>query len=178
MIATLIRALVLTLIWAALQGSFSVGNLLFGFVLGLTIVLFARPLYESVDGTETARSSVRPRPVRRFWRFVVLILVFFRELIVSSIQVAGYIIRPQLQIRSGIVEYPLDVATDLEITALANLITLTPGTMTLDVDPDQKRLYVHSMTVESDDGREVVEEIKNSLEKHVHRALGPREEGD
>jgi multicomponent Na+:H+ antiporter subunit E len=49
--------------------------------------------------------------------------------------------------------------------------------MTLDVDPDQKRLYVHSMTGESDDGREVVEEIKGSLEKHVHRALGPREEG-
>jgi multicomponent Na+:H+ antiporter subunit E len=176
MIATLIRALVLTLIWAALQGSFSVGNLLFGFVLGLTIVLFARPLYDPVDGTETARSSARLRPVRRFWRFVVLILVFFRELIVSSVQVAGYIIRPRLQIRSGIVEYPLDVQTDLEITALANLITLTPGTMTLDVDPGQKYLYVHSMTVESDDGREVVEEIKSSLEKHVHRALGPREE--
>jgi len=178
MITTLNRALVLTLIWAALQGSFSVGNLLFGFVLGLTIVLFARPLYESIDGTEPAGSSARPRPVRRFWRFVVLVLVYIRELIVSSIQVAGYIIRPQLQIRPGIVEYPLDVATDLEITALANLITLTPGSMTLDVDPDQKRLYVHSMTVESDDGREVVKEIKNSLEKHVHRALGPRKEED
>jgi len=174
MIATLVRALVLTLIWAALQGSFSIGNLLFGFVLGLTIVLFARPLYASGDDREPTGSSASLRPIRRFWRFVVLVLVFFRELIISSVQVASYIVSPRLQIRSGIVEYPLDVATDLEITALANLITLTPGTMTLDVDPDQKRLYVHSMTVESDDGREVVEEIKNSLEKHVHRALGPR----
>lgn len=175
MIATLLRTLVLTLIWAALQGSFSVGNLLFGSALGLGIVLFAQPLFPTGASDAEAEPAGRFHLVRRVWRFGILVLVFIRELVISSVQVAAAIIRPRLQIRSGIVEYPLDVTTDLEITALANLITLTPGTMTLDVHPDQTCLYVHSMAVESEDGQEVVDEIKRSLEKHVHRALGPRD---
>jgi multicomponent Na+:H+ antiporter subunit E len=58
---------------------------------------------------------------------------------------------------------------------LANLISLTPGTLSLDVSPDKRCLYVHAMSVETDDGTEVIDGIKTSLEKHVSRALGPKE---
>jgi multicomponent Na+:H+ antiporter subunit E len=163
------------LLWAALQGSFSIGNLLFGFLLGVAVVAFARPLYDPDDPSEKASFSGGVNPVRRVWRFLVLVVVFLWELVVSGLQVARYILQPTLRVQSGIVEYPLDVTTDREITALSNLITLTPGTMTLDVSPDRTHIYVHAMSVETDDGREVIDEIKGSLEKHVHRALGPRD---
>jgi multicomponent Na+:H+ antiporter subunit E len=57
---------------------------------------------------------------------------------------------------------------------LANLISLTPGTLSLDVSPDCHCLYVHAISVETEDGAEVIDDIKGSLEKHVARALGPR----
>jgi multicomponent Na+:H+ antiporter subunit E len=170
--ATAIRTLVLTLFWAALQGSFTPFNLAVGAVLGLGIVLFTRPLFPD----EGAGTGQTPRPLRRLWRVTVLLAVFVYELVASSVRVAAYTLQPRLRMRSGIVAYPLDVTTDREITVLANLITLTPGTLTLGVSADQRTLYVHSMSVETDSGDEVVEDIKGSLEKHVHRAIGPRDE--
>jgi multicomponent Na+:H+ antiporter subunit E len=170
MLATTIRTLVLALIWAALQGSFDVPNLLFGLLLGVGVTVFAQPIFDRADDQGALKGA---NPARRVFRFTVLLLVFLRELFVSSLRVARITVAPSFDIRSAVIEYPLDVQTKREITALANLITLTPGTMTLDVAPDNKHLYIHSMSVETDDGAEVIEDIKTSLEKHVRRAFGP-----
>ncbi|WP_022834538.1 Na+/H+ antiporter subunit E [Salisaeta longa] len=169
MIFTLVRILIFTLIWAALQGSFSVGNVLVGVLVSGAVLAVVRPLY-----ADDAASGAAPRPIRRLWKFVVLVLVFLRELALSATRVAQIVLKPTLDIQPGIVAYPLDVATDREITALANLITLTPGTMSLHVSEDRSTLYVHAITVASEDGHDVIEDIKGSLEKHVQRALGPR----
>jgi multicomponent Na+:H+ antiporter subunit E len=171
MIGTFVRTAILTVFWAALQGSFSPGNLVFGVLLSYAIVRFSRPLFDGSEPTERISTSVRP--LRRLWRFFVMVLVFLRELVVSSLQVAKITVQPSLDIRSGIIKYPLDVTTDREITALSNLITLTPGTMTLDVSRDRSHLYVHTMNVETEGGEEVIADIKGTLEKHVHRGLGP-----
>jgi len=93
----------------------------------------------------------------------------------SALQVARYTIQPTLQIRPAIIEYPLDVRSAREITVLANMISLTPGTLSMDVSPDCECLYIHAITVSTEDGSEVITDIKGSLEKHVARALGPRE---
>lgn len=170
---TLVRVLILMIFWAALQGSFSVGNLVFGVIVAYAIVRFSAPLFDGSDPGEQTPVSTAIRPVRRLWRFTVMVLVFLRELVISSLQVAKYTLQPTLNIQSGIVKYPLDVTTDREITALSNLITLTPGTMTLDVSSDRTHLYVHAFNVETEGGEEVIAGIKGSLEKHVHRGLGP-----
>jgi len=175
MVATLVRVLILTIFWAALQGSFAPADLLLGVILGTAVVLFARPLYDANDPSEQTKVSSALRPVQRFGRFLVLVLVFFRELITSSIRVARYTLQPKLNIRSGIVAYPLGVSTDREITALANLITLTPGTMSMHVSDDRSTLYIHTMSVASESGEEVIEDIQTSLELHVRRALGPKD---
>jgi multicomponent Na+:H+ antiporter subunit E len=175
MVASIVRVLILTLIWMALQGSLSPGNILLGVVFGAAIVRLSRPLFEANDPTEHHPLSAGVRPLRRLWRSLVLFLVFLRELVVSALQVARYTLQPTLQIRPAIIEYPLDVQTPREITVLANLISLTPGTLSLDVSPDYRYLYVHAISVYSEDGADVIEEIKGSLEKHVGRALGPRE---
>jgi multicomponent Na+:H+ antiporter subunit E len=174
MVATLVRLLLLVLLWVALQGTLSVGNVLLGLFFGWGILRLSRPLFDAEDPTESRKLRDGVRPLLRIWRIFVLLLVFLRELVVSALQVARYTIQPTLQIYPGIIEYPLDVKTGREITVLANLISLTPGTLSLDVSPECDCLYVHAISVESDDGAEVISDIKGSLEKHVSRALGPR----
>jgi len=174
MVATLVRLLFLVLVWVALQGTLSVGNVLLGLLFGVAILQVSAPLFDSDDAAESKQLRDGVRPLRRLWRVFVLLLVFLRELVVSALQVARYTVQPTLRIRPAIIEYPLDVQTDREITMLANLISLTPGTLSLDVAPDCHCLYVHAISVETDDGAEVIDDIKGSLEKHVSRALGPR----
>ncbi len=175
MVATLVRLLLLVLLWVALQGTLTVGNVLLGVIFGAAILRVSAPIFDPEDPTESRRLSEGIRPFSRLWRVFVLLVVFLRELTVSALQVARYTIQPTLQIRPAIVKYPLDVQTGREITILANLISLTPGTLSLDVSPDCHCLYVHAISVESDDGAEVIADIKGSLEKHVSRALGPKE---
>ena len=173
MVATLVRLLVLTLIWVALQGSLSVGDVLLGLIFGVAILRLSAPLFDPEDPLENQSLRVGVGPVVRTWRVLVLLVVFLRELVVSALEVARYVVQPRLQIRPAIIEYPLDVQTPREITVLANLISLTPGTLSLDVSTDRQYLYVHAISVESENGAEVVQDIKNALEKHVSLALGP-----
>jgi multicomponent Na+:H+ antiporter subunit E len=175
MVAPIVRILILTLIWVALQGSLGLGTVLLGVVFGAAILRISRPLFDDRDPSEARRFRDGVRPLRRLWRVLVLLVVFLRELVVSALQVARYTLQPTLQIRPAIVKYPLDVQTPREITVLANLISLTPGTLSLDVSPDAEHLYVHAISVYSEDGADVIADIKESLEKHVGRALGPRQ---
>ncbi len=175
MIGTIVRTAILTIFWTALQGSFSPGNLVFGVLLAYAIVRFSHPLFDASDPMEQTRTSFRARPLRRLWRFFVMVLVFLYELVTSSLQMAKFTVQPTLDIRSGIIKYPLDVTTDREITALSNLISLTPGTLTLDVSRDRSHLYIHTINVETEGGEDVIAGIKGTLEKHVHRGLGPAE---
>lgn len=172
MIATLIRILLLTLVWVALQGTFSLGNLLLGVFFAWAILRISAPILAGSAPSRRVREGVRP--VSRLWQVVVLLLVFLKELLVSAAQVARYTLQPTLQIRPAIIEYPLDVETDREIATLANLISLTPGTLSLDVSPDRTCLYIHAISVQQEKGTDVIDDIKGSLEKHVARALGPR----
>ena len=170
---TFLWAFFLALVWAALQGSFSPGNMVFGFLLGLTVVWFMRPLYTLVDSRDREDNLVQWRLLLRAWRLLVLILVFLKELIKSALVVAREVLRPTLRIRPGVIAYPLDVQTGGDIRTLAHLISLTPGTLSIDVSDDRRVLYIHAFLVQSEEATEVRDQIKETLEKHVARALGP-----
>ena len=71
--------------------------------------------------------------------------------------------------RPGIIAVPIEARTDLEITTLANLVSLTPGTLSLDVSGDRRTLYVHAMFV--DDPESIHRDIKNGMERRVLEAL-------
>ena len=169
MIATIVRIILMTLVWAALQGSFSVGTLLLGALFSGAILYMSQPLFNP----EERGIFTDGRPFRRLWRILVLLLVFVREVVESALQVAGFVLQPSLSIKPAVIEYPLDVQTDQEITTLANMISLTPGTLSMDVAPDRSAIYIHAISVAGSDGQEVIDEIKSTLEKHVSRALGP-----
>jgi multicomponent Na+:H+ antiporter subunit E len=125
--------LILTLIWAAVSGSFSIHNLLLGFAAGALSLWLVRAQFPA--------GLHRVRPVK----LMLLVGLFFKELALSAIKVAIMVLRPNMRLRPGIFAFPLTLTRDFEITLLANLITLTPGTLSVDVSEDRKVLYVHAL---------------------------------
>ena len=82
-------------------------------------------------------------------KMLSLLLLFLRELILSALKVAWLVIQPKPRLRPAIIAYPLTVTTDAQITLLANMITLTPGTLSIDVSADRKTLFIHAIDIES-----------------------------
>lgn len=91
------------------------------------------------------------RLVLKFPRLVFFVLFFLRELTEANLQLVLIVLRPRDKMHPGIVAVPTRAATDLERTILANLISLTPGTLTLEIDEDESILYVHGIVVRSRD---------------------------
>lgn len=149
--------ILLTIIWVFLTGSLAVVNFIFGFVVSFLILW----IISSKDGN--------PKYVRFVPKIISFILFFLWEVIKANLQVAYEVITPKNNMKPGIVKVPLSAKTNIEITLLANLITLTPGTLSLDVSEDKKVLYVHSMYVH--DKQEFIDEIKNGFERRLLEIL-------
>ena len=153
----LLVALAFTLAWCLVTGSFGVANVAFGLLLGAAALWLVRD--------DRLPEGVRVRP----WRALVLAGVFLVELLKSGWKVATMVVRPQLALHPGIVAFPLTVTRDFEITLLANLITLTPGTLSVDVSADRRLLYVHC--VDAADPDAVVADIRKSFEARILEAF-------
>lgn len=153
----LVVLLLFTLTWAAITGSFTPLNLGFGLVLsGLALFLI--------------RESVQPSQIRfRPMKVLSLILLFFRELAMSAIRVAILVVRPKMDLKPGIFAFPLTVTRDFEITLLANLITLTPGTLSVDVSDDRRFLYVHA--IDCADPQAAIRDIETGFEAKIREAF-------
>lgn len=149
--------LLLAFAWAALAGEFTLPNLLIGFVLGFVALWAARPLF-----AEQAYFARLPRLVR-------LAGVFLVELVVSSLRVARDVLSPFQSNRPGIVAVPLRTRSETGVLVLSSLVTLTPGTLSLDLSEDGGTLYVHAMFV--DDPEALRAEIRDTLETPVLEAL-------
>jgi len=145
--------LLLALIWTFLTGSLTANTLLEGFVIGYLVLWLAGPLY----GPTTY--------FRKFRQVVSFALFFVKELIIATFRVARVVIAREPDICPGIVAVPLDVKSSVEITLLANLIALTPGTLTLDISDDRKVMYVHAMHI--GDIEQFRAEIKQGFELRV-----------
>ncbi len=149
---------ILAFAWAGMTGSFSLDSLLLGYVLGFFGLWLSAPL-TGIDRLYFVRS----------YRVVRLAGFFLWELLLSSIRVAWDVIRPFPQNRPAIIEMPLSVKSDLEILLVTNLISLTPGTLSVDVTPDRKTLLVHAMFAEDPDA--LVADLKNGMERMVAEAF-------
>ncbi|HLA42991.1 MAG TPA: Na+/H+ antiporter subunit E, partial [Aggregatilineales bacterium] len=103
---------------------------------------------------------------KKVFQVIYFFVYFGWELLLANLRVAYEVMTPGYRIRPGIVAVPLSLKSDLEISILANLITLTPGTLSLDVSTDNRTLYVHCMFL--DDVEEFRESIKQGFEKRVH----------
>lgn len=144
--------------WAAITGTVTLGNLLIGGVVGYIALWVAKPLFGPTTYFE------------RVWRVWRLLALFLYELIVSSLRVVWDVITPAHLSRPGIVAMPLDAKSDAEILLVANLISLTPGSLSLDVSEDRRTLYVHGMFVE--DPELLRRALKEGMERRVIEAVG------
>ncbi|HEV7331169.1 MAG TPA: Na+/H+ antiporter subunit E [Flavisolibacter sp.] len=149
--------ILLTLVWIALTGQLNFTNFLFGYILSFIILWII------------ARGYRERGYFYRVPKIIGFILFFFKELVKANLQVAYEVVTPRFSMKPGIVKIDLDAKTDLEITLLANLITLTPGTLSLDVSDDRKVLYVHAMHVRN--RARFVQSIKQGFEKRLLEIL-------
>lgn len=151
--------LLLALGWCAATDSFTLLNLVFGAVLGGLVLYFAR--------AHTRGEHFWVRLVRVGW----LVWLFISELVQSAVRVAWLVIQPSMHkhLSPCMIEYPLTVTSPAEITLLANLITLTPGTLSVDVSEDGRTLLIHALRV--DDREATIEEIRHGFEKAVAGAF-------
>jgi multicomponent Na+:H+ antiporter subunit E len=154
MVRNLLLNILLTIVWVALNGEFSEGNFLFGFILSFGIMW----VVSRSTGTDKRYFTKIPK-------LISFLLFFLYELIKANIQVAFEVITPNLKMTPGIVKFPLSAETDMEITLLANLISLTPGTLSLDVTEDKKFLFVHSMYIENRE--DFISAIKDGFERKL-----------
>jgi multicomponent Na+:H+ antiporter subunit E len=98
-----------------------------------------------------------------------LFVYFLYELVVSSLQVAWDVLTPEMKARPTLVVVPLDAKTDLELMLTANIISLTPGTLSIDLSRDRTELLVHSMFGAEDPEAEIAA-MKHGIERRVLRA--------
>ena len=146
-----------TLVWLAVSGSFTIPNLLLGIVASaLSLALIRGHVHE--DGR-------RLRPLKMLSLFVL----FIKELALSAWKVAVLVASPKMALKPGIFAFPLTVDRDFEITLLANLITLTPGTLSVDVSEDRRVLYVHALDCSDPVGTR--RDIANGFEKKIMEAF-------
>jgi multicomponent Na+:H+ antiporter subunit E len=111
--------LALAIVWQIVTGSFGLGGLAAGFSVGYAVLWIARPMFGD------------SRYFVKLWRIIGFFFYFLKEIVVSSLRVAYDVVTPPIYSRPGVIKVPIEARTDLEITLLANLITLTPGTLTL-----------------------------------------------
>jgi multicomponent Na+:H+ antiporter subunit E len=145
-------------VWVALTGDLSLANVVFGLALGGLVVVFSRPL-----GAYPVFARVRPLEVVRLLAFLAW------EIVVANLKVVAAVLGPRRLLRPALVAVPLDLEGDDRIAVLANFISLTPGTLSLDVSPDRKTLYVHTMSTASPDA--LRREIKDGFERRIMEAL-------
>jgi multicomponent Na+:H+ antiporter subunit E len=149
--------MVLALVWAMATGIITMGTLAFGFLIGMLVLHFVGP----VLGDE--------RYALRFVLAIGLLVFFLKELVLSSIRVAIDVIKPRLTMRPAVISVPLELESHAEITLLANLISLTPGTLSVDVSDDGSTLYVHAMYGEDADALRTG--IKSDFERRIREVF-------
>ncbi len=131
----------LAVVWVLVTASLRSDELLIG---GLVAVIIALAVHR-ISGVY---SGIRLTP-KAFAFAIAYFLIFLRELVKANLDVAVRVLKPSLPIRPGIVEVKTGMQSQLGRLVLSNSITLTPGTLTLDVQGD--RMFIHWIDVKGDD---------------------------
>lgn len=150
MYAQFLLNLFIATLWFLLKDDPNAGIQTFfaGFLIGIFILYVTQRFF----GTQFY--------LRRVFKLLNLILLFIHELISSSLSVLKQVLDPNLKITPGIFKYETKLTGDYEITALALLLTLTPGSVVMEVSEDGRTFYIHAMDIE-----ESKSEVVRSLAK-------------
>ena len=129
----------IALIWAFLHTSYTFQDFFIGFVIGaILLYIFQRRFGQDFY-------------LRKIPKVLKLSFIFLKEIVVANFQVFFLVLKPKLNLRPGIIQLPIDLRSPLKIVLLANMITLTPGTLTMEISPDNKVLYIHVLDIEDEE---------------------------
>lgn len=153
MFGQILLNLFIALLWMSLHNSWHLSTLIVGYLVGLLLIFALR------------RFNHQQFYFRRVLAIVRLLLLFFKELVLSSFFVLKEILRPTARIKPGIIAVPTHLRSDWELTVFSMLITLTPGTLTLEISEKRDILFIHTMDIA--DTELVVKQIKNTFESAI-----------
>ena len=154
--------LTLLLIWLIANNTLETGSVVAGVVITATIAL-AFATYSRVY------SVVRWSP-RVIYYYLLYFGVFIQELVKANINVMWVVFRPHINIKPGIVEIKTELKSPMGRLALANSITLTPGTLVVDIRGDS--LFIHWINVTATDPVAATKEIAGRFEKYLKVVYG------
>jgi multicomponent K+:H+ antiporter subunit E len=154
-----LMSLSLLVIWLLLQNEVSAGLIVLGAVFAVLIPLFTAPFW------------TEPATIRAWLTGIRFGLIVLWDIVVANVQVAGLILfrKPQ-SLTPQFLVIPLEIESPYAIAILAGTITMTPGTVSSDVDPARRHLLVHGLNV--DDPDEVIATIKQRYEAPLKEIFG------
>ncbi|MEP4546264.1 MAG: Na+/H+ antiporter subunit E [Saccharospirillum sp.] len=151
-------SLLLLIVWLLMNNSMSPGQILLGLIFALLIPL----------GTSSMRKNQptlkKPLSAAKY------LLMLMGDIIVSNVEVAIQVLGPVRKINPGFIAVPLDITQDLPITLLASSISLTPGTVSIEVSEDKRWLYVHVLNLVNE--ADTIANIKQRYESPLKEIFG------
>jgi multicomponent K+:H+ antiporter subunit E len=150
--------LVIAALWAMLASDVSGGTLLLGLTVGLIIPLFTSGFWPG-----------RPQTFRIGAAFKLMLVVFY-DIVVANVSVARIVLGNVDTIKSRFIDLPLDTDDAYVATILGSIITLTPGTLSIDIDMDARVVHIHGLDVP--DKSMLIDEIKTRYEAPLKEIFG------
>ncbi len=157
MVKQFLMNLLLAFIWVALTGVVYYTNFLFGFAIGFFLLWLMN------------RNESDHRYFTRVPKIIGFFFYFLYEMIKANVLVAYDMVTPKFFMKPGIVKYPMNAKSDVEINLLSTVISLTPGTLILDISEDRKVLYIHVMYLRDKD--QFIQQIKGGFERKLLEIL-------
>mgnify|MGYP003497713678 FL=1 len=154
MLQNFLLNILLTLVWVALTGELNYTNFGFGFTVGFLLLWF-------LNRRRTSNHDYFLRVPKIF----AFMFNFLYDMIRANIEVTIDVIAPNYNMKPGIVKYEMDAKSDFEITMLANMIALTPGTVVIDISKDKRYMFIHAMYLKD------IEGFKRNLKDRTEKKL-------
>ncbi|MET1160390.1 MAG: Na+/H+ antiporter subunit E [Thermoprotei archaeon] len=144
------------------SGSVSVYDIVTGIITGIVLgIIFSEYMVKNPGKVFN--------PVRWAWLIAYAIYYFFVAEVRAHLDVMYRILHPKTPVRPAIVKIPYDVETDYAVTAVANSITNTPGTVVVDINPVEKAYYVHWINAKTLEPEKAHEHVSRVFEKYIRR---------
>ncbi|WP_249871025.1 Na+/H+ antiporter subunit E [Oceanobacillus saliphilus] len=143
----------IAVVWMFLQNNYTALSFFIGYGVGIFVLFVIR------------RFLLFDFYFIRVWAVIKLLLLFIKELIKANVDVVKIVLSPKLDNKPAIVAVATKLDTDLEVSILAALISLTPGTVSMDFSDDSRTIYIHSIDVPNKD--EMVDQIHNTFERAI-----------
>lgn len=153
MASQILLNIAMAMVWEFLFPAWTLSAFLAGYAIGAVILTFV------------FLRNKKNFYLYRIYKAFVLLLIFFREILLSGVNVFRYAFMPLSRLHPGVVKMEVDFEHEMELVLISNMITLTPGTMTLEISPDNKTIYIHAL--DCSDPEALIAQIRQTFENRI-----------